>query len=851
MASVIQLQLRKIILVTLFSLTGSHLASQSSSSLFTIDHEKLISRADLIYEKPVLRSEEGMPIGNGRMGSLIWTSDHELKFQINRVDIFANNSNSDNFYERHTDYCGGAGFVDIDFFSFDESVFNNKSFHQRLSCFGGFIDTYGKGIKTRTLAWHEKDVIAIEVDDNRDVPASVNIGLRMLRDPVMKKGNHAAISNISIVGNKIALKQEFKENDFFCSSAIVIGITGKNSQSRLKNETEVQLSTQPGKGKFVIYIASAASFDPNEDIIATVVRQLEPAMDKGFDQLMASNEAWWGDYWKKSFVHLNSPDGEADFVEQNYTYYLYVMAATSRGKYPTKFNGMLWNTGGDARKWGSLYWGANQSCLYNALFPTNRLDLMDPMFDMYSRKYSSFETAARQQWGSKGIFIPETLGFDGMPELPVHIAEEMQQLYLLVKPWENRSEDFNQYAYTKMPFHSRWNWKFDVGWKNGIWQISDKNAGSFGHVNHIFSRGAKIAYQYWMRYEYTLDTEWLRNRAYPMLKGIGEFYRNFPNVKKAPDGKYHIYHVNDNESVWNGQNTIEEMSSMKGIFPALIRASEILGVDKEMQPIWREFVDNLADFPKNSDNFTLEPGKSVTWVKSLAPVSHGNASGLPDPNTMPVWFFDLCNLESNDVEMLQIANSTFDTYFPNGINQNTRVNVLSKLPAAGTILGRHEVTRYLIPSQIRSQEAGVLANRMDLREGFQTTSAQRLGRMADALHNALCQSAPPGPGEDAVIRVFPAWPKEWNAQFTILGRRGVLISSSMQNGIIQFVEITALANTNCKIRNPWPGRELTVYLNNKRTNSSIGDLLEYKMKEGDRLILAPAGMTLENLKREI
>ena len=33
-----------------------------------------------------------------------------------------------------------------------------------------------------------------------------------------------------------------------------------------------------------------------------------------------------------------------------------------------------------------------------------------------------------------------------------------------------------------------------------------------------------------------------------------------------------------------------------------------------------------------------------------------------------------------------------------------------------------------------------MANRMDQREGPQTTSAQRLGRAADALHNALVQS---------------------------------------------------------------------------------------------------------------
>lgn len=47
----------------------------------------VVSRADLIYNAPVARSEEGSPIGNGRMGTLVWTTPSALKCQINRVDI--------------------------------------------------------------------------------------------------------------------------------------------------------------------------------------------------------------------------------------------------------------------------------------------------------------------------------------------------------------------------------------------------------------------------------------------------------------------------------------------------------------------------------------------------------------------------------------------------------------------------------------------------------------------------------------------------------------------------------------------------------------------------------------------
>ncbi len=48
------------------------------SGILDVNYRKLISRADLIYDRPVTRSEEGLPVGNGRMGSLVWTAPSQL-----------------------------------------------------------------------------------------------------------------------------------------------------------------------------------------------------------------------------------------------------------------------------------------------------------------------------------------------------------------------------------------------------------------------------------------------------------------------------------------------------------------------------------------------------------------------------------------------------------------------------------------------------------------------------------------------------------------------------------------------------------------------------------------------------
>jgi len=827
-----KLCLTSLVFIAALPLSGA--AAGRDGSLMDVNFRNLVSHADIEYSTPVARSEEGLPVGNGRMGSLIWTTPTSLRLQINRVDVFPANCATNSFQERHSDYCGGCGFVDVDFVDFGEDVFSGTAFRQHLSCYDGLVTIEGTGVEVQVLAWHEQDVMAIQVNDRRKKPAPISINLRMLRPAVVKKASHSATSKLQNRDNRIILTQKFVEDDYYCGSAVAVGLAGRNTKVKLSNDRELRLVAEPGNSSFTIFISSVAAFDPQQDIAASTLEQLQAAVDEGYAGLAESNRQWWHDFWAKSFVHLHSADGIADDIEANYNYYLYVMASSSRGRFPPKFNGMLWTTGGDTRKWGAQYWGANQSCIYNALFATNRLELIDPMFSMYSGMYDSCALAAKQQWGSNGIYIPETVAFDGLEKLPESIAEEMRLLYLSKKPWAERSEEFNDFAFTKQPHSSRWNFKAAGKWQHGQWHYTDKGAGPYAQVNHIFSRGAKIAYKYWLRYEYTKDTQWLRSRAYPIIKGVAEFYRNYPNVRKGPDGRYHIHNVNSNEPVWGGQDTDEEISAMHGIFPVVIKASEILDVDSQMRPIWREFLDNLAPLPVRGD------GKTV-WIKALEPVARGRGNSLPDRNTMPMWYFDLCTLENEDPKVMEIATATFESFFRGGVDSETRIGVLSKLAGAAAILGRSEDIRFLIPNQIHTRETPALANRMTLREGAQTTGLQRIGRAADALHLALCQAVPAGPGGEPVIRVFPAWPRQWDASYTLLARGAFLVSSSMGDGRIEFVQIQSIAGGECRLRNPWPRKEVTLYRNGTQAESLSGSLLRFSTMAGETVTVVIKG----------
>jgi hypothetical protein len=851
------------------ALTTVAAAAQSGSTPpEASDLRARISRADLIYQQPVERSEEGMPLGNGRMGTLVWTTPSQIRFQINRVDVYTNNSYTNSFFERHNDYCGGCAYVEIDFGGLGSQPFAGPSFHQRLAVYDGLLTLEGASLRTEMIAAPDLDVLAIEVHPGAAMPVAVHS--RMLRHASQYFGGRLetferdhmaavetrsalALCRLLIKDDDILLTQEFTEDDFYNKSAVAIRLLGRTGRPEIANETDVQLTCSPGARPFTILIASAASFDRAQDPAEVARRQLDSAAARGFRALARETASWWHNFWTGSELQLESADGSAESVEQNYHYFFYLMGATSRGAFPPKFNGMLWNTGGDLRTWGAQHWFANLSCYYEALFAANRLELLDPVFDMYSGMREACSVAARQQWGSQGMYIPETAYFDGLEKLPDDVAAEMRELYLMRKPWAERSERFRTYAETKHPHSSRWNWIASGKWEKGRWVISERGSGPFGNVSHILGSNAKIAYLYWRRYEFTRDREWLEKRAYPMLKGAAEFYRNFPNVEKGDDGKVHIKFVNSNESVWGARDTDEDLSAMRGVFAALIRASEILNVDAEMRPVWNEFLAALAPLPTSKDADALLPsgyqGPEV-FVRGRKPAVK-SAGLLPDQNSLPMWFFDLCHVESRDQEMLRLANATFDDYFPHGVDANTPVGVLSKLPIAAAALGRAQAFRHLAANQIRLltrerstayKGGGVLANRMTLREGPQALDAERLGRGAEAIHTALLQSAPPTPGEEPILHLFPAWPKEWNARFTLLARGALVVTSSIKNGTVGEVELHSQEGSGCRLRNPWGTAEVEIFRyragrNGERGETLRGSLLTFETVKGERIEL--------------
>jgi len=803
-------------------------ADSLRSSMVDMGYRNLAARADITYLAPAHRSEEGLPIGNGRTGSLVWTSPSTIRFQVNRVDVFACDATSVSFPGADSDYGSSCGYVDIHVADAGGAVFVGTQFRQHLSVANGLMTLRGNGITARIFALHGRDIIAVEIDDQRNAPPVINIDLRMLRYAiqciydrsyelaskhavVIRTAEHTATSQLHILDGRILLTQEYREHLYYNATAVAIQVLGKPSRAQYLNESTVQLSVAPGRGKCTVLIASAATSAPEEDIAGRAARELEGVAGQTFEHLLQSNASWWDGFWSKGFVHMHSGDGQADFAEQHYAYFLYLMGSTSLGMYPPRFAGLLFNTTGDMRRWGSQYWWANTNAYYSNLMPANRMELMEPVFSMYSGMLESCAIAARQQWGSQGIWIPEIVTFKGLETLPDDIAAELQDLMLVRKPYEQRSNKFQWFVETKNRHHARWNFLADGRWDQGHYVVPTKASiqpqrfaspesvhGIFGHCTHILGAGARIAQLYWQRYQYTRDVAWLRDRAYPLIKGSAEFYRHFPNLKKEADGKYHIHHVNNGEGSWNSSDTPYEVTTMRAIFPLAVRASEVLGVDADLRPLWLEISENLVQVPDRPRRTGASRGGYGAFV-------YGGPGAIEPIGSEPE------------------LKSMF-------LNFNRTGGFIDSVGIGG---------------------AQIFRNRLRLREGPGAIDAEHIGGLTSGIHRSLLTSLDTARGGESVIKVFSAWPKEWDVVFDLLGHGGFRICSSQKEGQIEFVEVRSALDQGCRLNNPWDNREVTLYRNGKKAENLRGALLKFVCRKGESVVVLRPETTPRQFQRAV
>lgn len=291
------------------------------------------------------------------------------------------------------------------------------------------------------------------------------------------------------------------------------------------------------------------------------------------------------------------------------------------------------------------------------------------------------------------------------------------------------------------------------------------------------------ANQYWWRYLYSMDADWLRATGYPVIRDCALFYTDF--MKKGADGLYHAFPSNQGEDGFTGDakdytDRVQVMRHARYCLRSAIQASEVLNVDPELRAEWKERLDNCAGDDGNPP-LVLEGGAKAAYEANPPEFGFGRPY-RPQPETIEgeAW--------------PPARDGLFSWYFgPYGWAAMGRLRGREFIAERDTPVFHRLVERWRHPN-------GLVWGMAIGNYGHAGAWTEALGVIAP-LQEMMLESW------DGAVRVFPAWPKSVDAHFETLRAQGAfLVSASWKDGGVQDVEITSERGAPCCLQEPWPGK---------------------------------------------
>lgn len=160
---------------------------------------------------------------------------------------------------------------------------------------------------------------------------------------------------------------------------------------------------------------------------------------------------------------------------------------------------------------------------------------------------------------------------------------------------------------------------------------------------------------YYDYYLYTLDKEFLKNRALPFMEQSVLFYEEF--LQEGPDGKFifnpsyspenHPFNSKSQTCI----NATMDVMAANGLLRSLIEASRILGVNSEKIPVWEKMLNKMPAYQLN------EQGEIKEWMWDNLQDNHNHR------HASHLWgLYDLHDpLIMNNPELIEACKKTIES----------------------------------------------------------------------------------------------------------------------------------------------------------------------------------------------
>jgi alpha-L-fucosidase 2 len=785
---------RGVLALFLIMITGF---ANAQNPVFKVEPNYLL-RHDIVYKTPAYEGFEGFPIGNGDMGGMIWNTNSGIEVQINKNDLF------DQSHEESRSTLRGGARINIDLGAPGFEWIYIDSFDGRLSLQNAEVTLNAKTpfIESNVSSWVApgKNVWCFQIkskctdllkDGTKFKVSLERWGSRAFpgwygyfsKDTKSGLGN----TNVRIRENTLVLEDSFQGLKF----SVACRILGEETTPEIISQNRLELrSVASQSARDIALIVSMVTSNESADPTRSAIELLRNFESKTIQKENELHKQWWENFWKQSFVHL-----EDDYIENTYYLRRYLMASSSRGKFPVMFNGGLWTWNHDVRNWVTPHhWNTQQQ--YWGLSAQNDCELMLPYLNTYFRLIPKAQEHAKKRGAENAILWAEPHDYFG-----------------------------------SMTFWDR------------------------GDMLNNFTPASQIAGLFWEYFQFTSDTAFLEQKAYPFMKKAAEFY-----VQKLQwDSLKHEYFIYPSQTYENPhsnnlKNPITDRNVIISNFRNCIRAANILKLDQAKIKEWQKVLDHLWPIPyhtipgsgeviahawyPNGDIFPKieERGPWLShFSASTSSVFPANLIGIDEAGSREYAAMvnmirhrsparnaispepivaarlglgeDVLNMMQNGIRRIQ--------HFPQGLFYN--IDHWYNLSIYMDSLKKPDLTaqRDYIYDE-RSHYPNKLPAKPFIQCGLEPQSIY-----GATINEMLLQS------NEGKIRIFPAVPDNWATAFTLLARGAFVVSSEIRkDGSIPGVYIESRKGNVCRIVNPWPDSEVTV-----RAASERGKSIKYKTEE--------------------
>jgi len=659
----------------------------------------------------------------------------------------------------------------------------NAEFHQR-----------GAGVSATAFVDSASDVLVIDVNGaNPGAAQQVRLSLAPPRAPKAEANGNTAILSETWLDDK----QPGASGRSFGSLAAVTA-DGREVAANVVDPHTVSISFKPyPDGHFRILIAGP-HFDDKSGPAATIAAKSLGKVSRDGSAVVTAHRQWWHRFWQRAgYMKVTSTDGAGEYMENLRALYLYSAAAQSGSEYPGSQAGVAdmfasvpvhnWDPG--------AFWHWNLRMQVAANLSAGVPELNTPYFNLYRENLSNI-----QQWTSKhmnglpGICVPETMRFNGQG--------------IEYEAWDANAPSI------------------------GL----DCDAGFKPYYNaRTISTGAEVSLWIWQQYLATMDRAFLAHN-FPVMVESARFLLAYE--KPGSDGLKHTSPSNAHEMQWDVQDSTTDISARMALYKATIEAAHVLGsepaldkldkLDKQLQaalPAIPPLPRTQAGAAKSLLTESADAEANDVIAASYSPAAENH--NVENIGLEPVWPYDLIGDTS---PMFELARRTYLNR-PCPINQDWSYD-----PIQAARLGlRDEVRSTLIKLTEKYQTfINGLANWGGSTGEFYV---EQQGIVAAALNEALVQDY------DGVIRVNPAFPKEWDVEGQVAVRGKTKVDVWIVSGSVQQVAIEAGAATQLKVANPWGKSAVNLTGGGSTARKLEGSVLEFSAIAGQRYLLQPAGQS--------